>query len=247
MITSPVSAQIKLLSKDLRLPTIKDYENTLRECMSENGSYEDFLLMLLQTEHDSRKHNQHLRRIRAAKFPVRKTIDSFDIGRLEHVSPALVHELSTGKFIENKENIIMIGNPGTGKTHLSISIGLSACKAGYNVKFFTAANLAVFLSEAEAKHQLGKTFRALEKVDLLILDELSYLSFNKYQSELLFQVISERSERGSIILSTNCEFSAWDQFFPDTMLTTALIDRVTFRSHILNMNGASYRLNQSIG
>lgn len=131
---------------------------------------------------------------------MRKTIDSFDIGRLEHVSPALVHELATGKFIENKENVIMIGNPGTGKTHLSIAIGLSACKACYNVKFFTASNLAVFLSEAEAKHQLAKTFRALEKVDLLILAELSYLSFNKHQSELLFQVISERPERSSIIL-----------------------------------------------
>lgn len=229
----------------MRLPTFRDYEGALRECMASNGSYEDFLLLLLQTEYAQRKENKQIRRIRAAKFPVRKSFEEFEIARLKQVSPALVHKLGTCEFIDKKENIIMIGNPGTGKTHLSIALGMSACNAGYSVRFFTAANLAITLTEAEASHQLGKIFKALGKTDLLIIDELSYLSFNKYQSELLFQVISERSERGSVILSTNCEFSAWDHFFPDTMLTTALIDRVTFRSHILNMNGESYRLEQS--
>lgn len=113
------------------------------------------------------------------------------------------------------------------------------------VTFITAANLATQLLEAENNHRLGRYLRQLSKVDLLILDELSYLTFNKYQSELLFQVISERSERGSLIISTNLEFSKWEEFFPDTMLTNALIDRVTYKSHILNMNGDSYRLSQS--
>ncbi len=139
----------------------------------------------------------------------------------------------------------MIGNPGTGKSHLSIALGILACSKEFRVYFTTAANLSDKLIEAQNDNNLSKIMKSLAKLDLLILDELSYLSFNRGQSELLFQVISERSERGSIIISTNLEFSKWEEFFPDTMLTNALIDRVTFNAHILNMNGESYRLNKS--
>lgn len=197
---SSINAQIQLLSKEMRLPTFRDYQSAIRECMDSNGSYEDFLLLLMQNEYVQRKENKQVRRIRAAKFPVRKSLEEFEIGRLKQISPAVVHELGTCEFIEKKENIIMIGNPGTGKTHLSIALGMNACNAGHSVRFFTAANLAIQLTEAEENHQLGKVFKSLNKTDLLIIDELSYLSFNKYQSELLFQVISERSERGSVIL-----------------------------------------------
>jgi len=129
---------------------------------------------------------------------------------------------------------------------LSIALGLKACLNGFKVHFTTAASLATELVEAESEQRLGKFIRQLSRIDLLILDELSYLSFNKYQSELLFQVISERSERGSVVISTNLEFSKWEEFFPDTLLTNALIDRVTFNAHILNMNGDSYRLSKSL-
>ena len=124
---SSINAQIQLLSKEMRLPTFRDYHGAIRECMASNGSYEDFLLLLLQNEYVQRKENKQVRRIRAAKFPVRKSLEEFEIRRLKQISPAVVHELGTCEFIEKKENIIMIGNPGTGKTHLSIALGMTEC------------------------------------------------------------------------------------------------------------------------
>jgi len=138
-----------------------------------------------------------------------------------------------------------MGNPGMGKTHLSIALGILACNDGYRVRFYSAPALANELVEAQENHSLSRVQRQLSKVDLLILDDLSYLSFSRQQSELLFQVISERAERASLIISTNLEFSKWVQFFGDPMLTAALVDRVTHRAHILNMNGESYRLKES--
>ncbi|MGI6537336.1 MAG: ATP-binding protein [Caldicoprobacterales bacterium] len=139
----------------------------------------------------------------------------------------------------------MIGNPGSGKSHLSIGLGLRAIKEGFNVKFYTAATLATTLVEAREFKSLGKLEKQIQKADLLILDELSYLSFNRYQSELLFKVISDRSEKASIIVTTNLPFSKWTGLFENTTMVTALVDRLTFRSHVLNMNGDSYRKNQS--
>lgn len=246
MDTEHLKAQITYYAKEMRLPTFKEYETLIRQAQDTQQTYEYFLLSMMKNEYESRKLNQQKRRIKAARFPYQKSLDEFDTSRLKAVNPNTVYELASCEFIDQKENIIMIGNPGTGKTHLSIAIGLKACYKGYRVLFSTAANLAISLVEAESNHRLSKMLTQLSKVDLLILDELSYLSFNKYQSELLFQVISDRSERGSIIMSTNLEFSKWDEFFPDTMMTAALIDRITFRSSILNMNGESYRFNEAL-
>ena len=193
-----------------------------------------------------RQENQQKRKIKAAKFPYFKTIDDFDFNRLEHVSSAHLWELASCDFIKSRQNIVMIGNSGSGKTHLSIGLGLKACNAGFNVKFYTAANLVNELSESLQLNRLSKFEKALAKVDLLILDELSYLTFNRYQSELLFQVISERSERGSVIVTTNLAFSDWTELFENESLVAAMIDRLTFKSHILNMNVKdSYRLLQT--
>ncbi|MBN2899070.1 MAG: IS21-like element helper ATPase IstB [Clostridia bacterium] len=243
---SVINRQIKLLAKAMKLSTFQSYEQVLRDSIDNKQSYEDFLLHLLQTEANSRRENKLLRYKRQARFPFEKSLEEFEMTRLQHVESTVVFELATCGFIKKKENIILIGNPGTGKTHLSIALGLKACLNGLRVLFTTAANLATELTEAESEQRLGKLIKQLSKVDLLILDELSYLSFNKYQSELLFQVISERSERGSLVISTNLEFSRWEELFPDTLLTNALIDRVTFNSHILNMNGDSYRLSKSL-
>ena len=140
----------------------------------------------------------------------------------------------------------MIGNPGSGKTHTAIGLGMKACYAGFNVKFYTAVNLANALAEAIEFHRLSKLEKSLAKVDLLIIDELSYLTFNRHQSEMLFQVISGRSERASVIVTTNLEFSRWTELFETEIMVAALIDRITFRSHILNMNVKdSYRLEQT--
>ncbi|WP_202947851.1 ATP-binding protein [Desulfosporosinus acidiphilus] len=160
-----------------------------------------------------------------------KTLDEFQFGRLEHVSESFIWELASCDYIKKRQNIVMIGNPGSGKTHLSIGLGLKACYAGFNVKFYTAVNLASTLAEAIQFHRLSKLEKSLAKVDLLVIDELSYLTFNRHQSEMLFQVISEGSERASVIITTNLEFSSWTDLFENEIMVAALIDRVTFRSY----------------
>jgi len=245
MNTSPTNQRIKLLANYMKLASFKDYDTLLRDAISSQKTHEEFLLSLLEEEAISRKNNRLNRLKRSAKFPFEKTLECFEHERLQFVDSSTIYSLSKCDFVNNNENIIMIGNPGTGKTHLSIAIGLNACKAEKRVLFTTAAALSNRLIEAEKNHNLGKLMRSISKLDLLILDELSYLTFNREQSELLFQVISERSERGSLIITTNLEFSKWEEFFPDTMLANALIDRVTFNAHILNMNGESYRLASS--
>lgn len=141
---------------------------------------------------------------------------------------------------------MMIGNPGRGKTHLSIALGLKACAQGYRVQFKNAATLSTELCEAKGNYHLGKLERTLAKADLLILNELSYLSFNRHQSELLFKVTSDRSEKSSTIVTTNLPFSKWTDLFENTTMVAALIDRLTYRSHVLDMNGDSYRLKATL-
>lgn len=142
--------------------------------------------------------------------------------------------------------MVMIGNPGRGKTHLSIALGLKACAQGYSVMFKNVATLSTELCEAKDNYRLGKLERTLAKADLLILNELSYLSFNRHQSELLFKVILDRSEKSSTIVTTNLPFSKWTDLFENTIMVAALIDRLTFRSHVLDMNGDSYRLRSAL-
>ena len=154
-------------------------------------------------------------------------------------------ELASWRFIEEKKNHVMIGNPGRGKTHTAIGIGLKACAAGMNVLFKNAASLSTELSEAKDNYALGKLEKKIRNVDLLIIDEMGYVSFDRYQSELLFKVIADRSERGSVIVTTNLAFSEWTSLFENTAMVAALVDRLTFKSHVLDMNGDSYRLQHS--
>ncbi|WP_028984109.1 IS21-like element helper ATPase IstB [Sporolactobacillus terrae] len=246
MITiNPTKEAIKLYAKQLRTPSFTDYEAIIRQLDNEQ-SYEHFLRDLMRREVSQRQENQQKRRIKAAKFPYPKTLDEFDFSRLIHISPATVWELASCDFIKNRQNVVMIGNPGSGKTHTSIGIGMKACQAGFTVKFYTAAGLANELAEAHQYNRLAKFEKSLSKIDLLILDELSYLTFNRHQSEMLFQVISDRSERASIIVTTNLEFSRWTELFENEIMVMALIDRLTFRSHILDMNvDDSFRLLQT--
>lgn len=243
---SPSKELIKLYAKQLRVPCFCDYENVIRQLSPEDG-YDKFLIELMKQELLGRADASQKRRIKVANFPVTKTLDEFDYTRLQHVSKAYIQELASCDFIKKRQNIVMIGNPGAGKTHLSIGLGMKACFSGFNVKFCTAVNLANELAEAAQFHRMSKLEKSLAKIELLIIDELSYLTFNRYQSEMLFQVISERSERASVIITTNLEFSAWTELFEKEIMVAALIDRVTFRSHILNMNVKdSYRLEQAL-
>lgn len=242
----PSKELIKLYARQLRVPCFCDYENVIRQLSPEEG-YDKFLCELMKQELLSRADAGQKRRIKAAKFPVTKTLDEFDYSRLEHVSQAYIQELASCDYIKKRQNIVMIGNPGAGKTHLSIGLGMKACCNGYNVKFYTAVNLANELAEAAQFHRMSKLEKSLAKTDILIIDELSYLTFNRHQSEMLFQAISERSERASVIITTNLEFSSWTNLFENEIMVAALIDRVTFRSHILNMNVKdSYRLEQAL-
>lgn len=226
---------IELYAKQLRIPTFKFYGDVIRQ-LDSNKSYEDFLLALMRIELDTRMESSQRRKIKAANFPYIKTLDELDYGYLEHITEAFIKELASCDFISKRQNIVMIGNPGTGKTHLSIALGVKACMQGMNVKFYTAANLSNELIEAQEYKKLTRIEKQISKADLLIIDELSYLTFNRHQSELLFKVIADRAERRSVIVSTNLKFSDWITMFENKTMVTALIDRLTFRSHVLNMN-----------
>ena len=234
--------QIRLYARQLKIPTFSNYRDVLRQSKS-NADFSDLLLDLMMAEAASRQENQTRRRLKAAGFPLQKTLDDFDMSQLNpSVSPVFLQELASCKYIDERQNIVMIGNPGRGKTHIAIALGIKACLQGYHVLFKNASTLSTELTEARDNYQLGKLERQLDRTDLLILDELSYLSFNKYESDLLFKVLSDRSERSSTIVTTNLPFSKWTELFENTTMVAALVDRLTYRSHVLDMNGPSYRL-----
>lgn len=233
---------IKLYAKMLRLPAVSRYEGVLREANEAGGDGEAFLAAILAAEVVQRQENQRRRLLKAARFPQLKTLEGFDFGRLPHLSQAQVYGLARCGYIEERTNVCLIGNPGTGKTHLSIALGVEACQRGYHARFFTAAGLVTELREARDDLRLSRFKRQLLKADLLIIDELSYITFPREAGELLFDIISARTERASVIVSSNLEFSRWPELFEEQRLTAALVDRLTFKSVILNMNGESYRL-----
>ncbi len=226
---------ISMYAKQLRTPTFNQFEDVARQLSNDQG-YEEFLIALMRAELENRQERNRQRKIKQARFPYVKTIEEFDCDRLEHVAEAQIRELATCDFVANKQNIVMIGNPGTGKTHLSVALGMKACNQGLNVRFFTAANLSNELIEALDTHRLLKLEKQIASCDLLIIDEMSYLTFNRHQSELLFKVIADRSERKSIITSTNLPFSEWMTMFENPTMVAAMIDRLTYRSYVLNMN-----------
>ena len=242
-----IEEQIKGYARQLKLPTFADYQQIVRQ-QEPSAGFEDILLELMRTECASRLENQNRRRVKSAGFPYEKTLDEFHVGELnDSISPISLNELASCRFIQNRQNIVMIGNPGRGKTHLAIALGLKACSLGFRVLFKNADSLSTELCEARDHYRLGKLERSLAKIDLLILDELSYLSFDRHQSELLFKIISDRSERGSSIVTTNLPFSQWPELFENATMVAALVDRLTFRSHTLDMNGNSYRLKSTLG
>ncbi len=228
---------IELYAKLLKLPTFRHYDDVVQH-LNKDAGYADFLLEVMKQEYDARQESTRQRNIKTAKFPYLKTFDELDLSRFEHVDEAYLKELATCDFVRQRKNIVMIGNPGTGKTHLSIALGIKACNLGMKVRFFTAANLANTLIEAENERSLIRLEKQLSRADLLIIDELSYLTFNLHQSELLFKTISDRAERQSVIVSTNLSFSDWDTMFDNKTMFAALVERLTYRSHVLNMNSS---------
>jgi len=240
-----VKESLKFYAKALRMPTFANIDELVHNFHT-GQSLEEFTVQLMQREYELRQENQQKRRIKRAKFPLVKTLEEFDLTRLQHIRPEYVKQLASCDFIDRHENIVMIGNPGTGKTHLMTALGFKACTKGYNVRFYHAASLATELKEARDNYVLARMEKAIAKADLLLLDELSYASFGQEESELLFKVIAERSERASTVITTNLEFSRWPEMFSNETLVAALVDRLTYHSHVLNMNGTSFRLSSHL-
>lgn len=246
MSVDPVQEQVRLYAKQLKLPTFVRYPDILRKGRPD-ARFEELLLELMKAETEQRQENQNRKRLRAAGFPYTKTLEELDLSRYGgDLSNLFVNELASCKFISEKKNVVMIGNPGRGKTHMAIGLGLKACALGMNVLFKNAATLSTELTEAKDNYVLGRLEKRIRQADLLILDEMSYVSFDRFQSELLFKAVSDRSERGSIIVTTNLPFSQWTELFENTAMVAALVDRLTFKSYILDMNGDSYRLDQTL-
>jgi DNA replication protein DnaC len=233
--------------KQLRLPAMgAEFEKLAREAAAANEGYEQYLLRLSELEVAARAANAVQARIRAAGFPVHKDFDTFDFTAVPSLSKPKVLELARGEWIEQRSNACFLGSPGTGKTHCAIAIGLSACRQGKRVRFFTAAALVTRLEEAQKQYQLDRLLAQLDRTDLLICDELGYLSFSRAGAELLFQVFADRYERRSLLVTTNLAFSEWGQVFQGERMTAALLDRFTHRCQIFEMNSESFRFRESM-
>ena len=238
---------IRSYLKQLKLPAMaQNYTKLAREAAQANMPYEDYLLALLELEVAHRTENAAKKRIARARFPYLRTLDQFDFSAIPSLNKAKVLELSRSDYIRAKENIVAIGNTGTGKTHLAISLGLLACQQGWKVRFYTAAALINELAEAQAQQRLSRLQKQLAGYHLVILDEVGFIPFSPSGSQALFQFCSGRYLTGSMIITTNLEFERWTEVFGDERLTGALLDRLTHRCHILEMNGESYRFKESL-
>ena len=234
--------------KELRLPSfLREYGKMAAQCAAENVDHPQYLLRLAELELIDRHQRMVERRIRSARFPAVKSLDTFDFLAIPSVNKALVTELARCEYTLRRGNVIAVGNSGTGKTHiaLGLGLGLAACQRGMSVGFTTAAALVHELMEARDERRLLNLQRQLSRLNLLIIDELGFVPLSTTGAELLFEVFSQRYERGSTLVTTNLPFDEWTEVFGSERLTGALLDRLTHHVHILEMNGESYRLKRS--
>mmetsp|Transcript_21141 Transcript_21141/g.9698 ORF Transcript_21141/g.9698 Transcript_21141/m.9698 type:complete len:252 (+) Transcript_21141:1673-2428(+) len=231
----------------LNLSTMmKNFENINRQALENSLGYDEFLLNLTQVEVQVRKENGRKRRIREASFPLHKPLDTFDFGAASDLDPRLIKDLAEGSYIKQNQNIIFLGKSGTGKTHLATGLGIEACDQSIRTKFVTGCGLVNELIEARDEKRLRVLIKRYFNYGLLIIDELGYVPFSKTGAELLFQVLAERHERKSVIITTNKGFGSWTEIFGDPSLTAALLDRVTHRAKVINCSWQSYRLTEAL-
>src|SRR5713101_2950275 len=229
--------------KALRLPTIgSECEKVARQAASDNVDHLSYLLQVSELELLERERKASERRLKAARFPTLKTLESFDFTARPSVNKVLLAELARGGFIDERENVLFVGNPGTGKSHLAIALSAAACARGYRVRFFRVTELVTSLIEARDERSLLALRARLAKLDLLVLDELGYVPASKVGAELLFDVISAAYERTSLIVTTNLPFESWTEVLGSERLTGATLDRLTHRCQIIETKGESYRL-----
>ncbi len=229
--------------KALRLPTIlSECDKVAARCATENVDHLGFLLQLCELELVDRERRAAERRLKAARFPTQKTLEDFDFSAQTSLNKVLVGELMRGAFVDQRESVILLGNPGTGKTHLATALAMEACRRGKKVRFWRVIELVTHLLEAREERNLLRIKSQLAKLDLLVLDELGYVPTSKVGAELLFDVISTAYERTSIIVTTNLPFEQWTEVLGSERLVGATLDRLTHRCHILEATGESYRL-----
>ncbi|MBW2154780.1 MAG: IS21-like element helper ATPase IstB [Deltaproteobacteria bacterium] len=233
--------------KTLKLSAMKrDLESCLRQARQEKLDYDEFLLNLTEIEVITRKENSYKRRLDEAKFPLLKPLETFDFGASPGLDARLIKELSGCEYVQKSRNVIFLGKSGTGKTHMATGLGIEACKSGIRTRFVTGCGLANELIEARDEKVLGRVIKRYAGYGLLVIDELGYVPFSKEGAQLIFQVLAERHERKSVIITTNMGFGDWTQIFGDANMTAALLDRVTHKAKVINCIWESYRLKETL-
>lgn len=241
-----IQDEIIKYSKELRLPVFRrDFKELAIEAASQRLDYENYLLNLMVREYELRLENRKKTQIRQAGFPAKMYLSDLEREQLPVGAQEKLPLLERLDFIPLAQNVILSGNPGTGKTHMAIGLGLKACLQGYKVLFTTVHRLLTQLRESHSQKTLRQLELRFEKYDLVICDEFGYVSFDKDGAELLFNHLSLRVGRKSTIITTNLGFDRWEEIFGDPVLTAALVDRLTHKAHLVNMNGDSYRLKET--
>jgi len=242
-----VKAQLISNLKALKLSAMLSHlETQLRQARESKEDYAEFLLNLSELEVTTRMENGRKRRIREAHFPLIKPIETFQFEAAPDLDVRQIKELLEGQYIQEARNVIFLGRSGTGKTHLATALGMEACRQGVRTRFVTGCALANELIEARDEKLLSRVMKRYRAYGLLIVDELGYVPFSKEGAELLFQVLAERHEKKSIIITTNLGFGDWTQIFGDPTLTAALLDRITHKAHVINCSWESYRLKDTL-
>jgi DNA replication protein DnaC len=242
-----VKAQLLANLKALKLSAmISQLEGCLRQARESSEDYAEFLLNLTELEVATRMENGRKRRLRDAKFPLLKPLEVFKFEAAPDLDTRLIKDLAGGRYIKDARNVIFLGRSGTGKTHLATALGMEACRQGIRTRFVTGCALANELIEARDEKILARVIKRYAGYGLLIVDELGYVPFSKEGAELMFQVLAERHERSSVIITTNLGFGDWTQIFGDPTLTAALLDRVTHKAFTINCTWESYRLKDTL-
>jgi len=243
MTDTAAAAAIGAATRELRLPVVRADAARLAEIAQRSQmSYLAFLAEVLSAEVDERQDRRRARRISEAKFPRVKRLADFDLAAAPGVNPATINTLAGGAYLDAGEPVVLLGDSGTGKSHLLIGLGIAACEQGRRVRYATAAQLVNELVEAADERRLSRIVARYGRIDLLCLDELGYVQLDGRGSELLFQILTEREEKASVALASNLPFSEWGQIIPDPRLVAAIVDRVTFNAHIIETGTDSFRL-----